>query len=103
MYRSTSSRPRSNLASPVTAPLHVPPPSRPRPVQTAHRTPLRKAPPSRFVRVLKRLLIAAGIGLIGLLIIAAVTFWYFDRDLPSVEKLRSYKPPQVTKVFCGTG
>jgi penicillin-binding protein 1A len=31
------------------------------------------------------------------------TFFYFDRGLPSVEALRSYRPPQVTKVYCGDG
>ncbi|HZA14736.1 MAG TPA: PBP1A family penicillin-binding protein [Myxococcaceae bacterium] len=39
-----------------------------------------------------------------MLILAGVGAWvYFDRDLPSVEQLRSYRPPQVTKVVCADG
>src|ERR671919_2942260 len=54
-------------------------------------------------RWMKRLLVGAAIGL-ALLILAAVGVWvYFDRDLPSVEQLRSYRPPQVTKVVCADG
>ncbi|MBI3183376.1 MAG: PBP1A family penicillin-binding protein [Myxococcales bacterium] len=52
---------------------------------------------------LRRLLLAA----LALTLVAAAgaagTYYYFDRDLPSVEELRTYRPPQVTKVFCASG
>ncbi len=49
-------------------------------------------------------LIAAGFVCLLLAIAAGVgTFLYFDRDLPSVEQLRSYRPAQVTKVYCADG
>jgi penicillin-binding protein 1A len=33
----------------------------------------------------------------------AGTYLYFDRGLPSVDALRTYRPPQVTKVYCQDG
>ncbi|MBX5483748.1 MAG: PBP1A family penicillin-binding protein [Myxococcaceae bacterium] len=42
------------------------------------------------------------LGVIGV-IVAIGTYFYFDRDLPSVEQLKTYKPPQVTKVYCADG
>lgn len=51
----------------------------------------------------KRLVIT---GLVMLLVAVGVgvgTYLYFDRDLPSVEQLRTYRPPQVTKVMCADG
>jgi penicillin-binding protein 1A len=64
----------------------------------AHRTVL-----GTIGRWMKRLLLGAAIALV-LLILAGVGVWvYFDRDLPSVEQLRSYRPPQVTKVVCADG
>ncbi len=35
--------------------------------------------------------------------VVAGTFWYFSRDLPSVEELKTWRPPQVTKVRCRDG
>jgi penicillin-binding protein 1A len=56
--------------------------------------------PSRLWRWTKRLLKLAALGLLlGIALIAGVYGWY-SRDLPSVEELRSYRPPQVTKVTC---
>jgi penicillin-binding protein 1A len=67
-----------------------PPPERPR---------LR----ARIWKWTKRLLIT---GLVMLLLgLAAGTglYLYYSRDLPSVEALRNYRPPQVTKVTCADG
>lgn len=36
-------------------------------------------------------------------VVAGSAFAYFARGLPSVDALRGYKPPQVTKVFCMDG
>ncbi len=66
------------------------------------------APPSRSIlRTLwtwtKRLVVLS----VALVLLAAAagvgTYVYFDRDLPSVEQLKSYRPPQVTKVTCADG
>ncbi|HZN93782.1 MAG TPA: transglycosylase domain-containing protein, partial [Myxococcales bacterium] len=58
---------------------------------------------SRIVRALKRLLLFA----LALVVLAAGTvvggYFYFDRNLPSVETLRTFQPPQVTKVRCADG
>jgi penicillin-binding protein 1A len=57
----------------------------------------------RLWRWFKRLLILALLGLVALLGGGLGTYWYFSRDLPSVEELRTYRPPQVTKVTCRGG
>lgn len=52
---------------------------------------------------MKRLLaIAAGAAALGLAA-GAVTFWYFSRGLPSVEELKTWRPPQGSKVSCKDG
>ncbi|MBL8956993.1 MAG: transglycosylase domain-containing protein [Myxococcaceae bacterium] len=43
------------------------------------------------------MLTALGIG------VFAGSYWYFSRDLPDVEDLRTWRPPQGTKVFCKGG
>ncbi|HEX4622707.1 MAG TPA: transglycosylase domain-containing protein, partial [Myxococcaceae bacterium] len=49
-------------------------------------------------------LILAGLLLVVLVVAGgAAAYVYFDHKLPSVETLRTYQPPQVTKVFCGDG
>jgi penicillin-binding protein 1A len=48
----------------------------------------------------RRLLITALVGLALFAGIGAGSWWYFSRDLPSVEELRTWRPPQVTKVYC---
>ncbi len=51
----------------------------------------------RRVGVALLVLIAlAGIGVAG-------TFWYYGRDLPTVEQLRDYRPPQTTRVLDRNG
>ena len=48
---------------------------------------------------LKRLVIVGVVlGLLGLGGLAGV-FWYYGRDLPDVASLRSYEPPQTTRVL----
>lgn len=51
----------------------------------------------------KRLALAALALMVFTAALAAGVFAYFDHDLPSVEALRRYKPPQVTKVYCADG
>ncbi|WP_238539819.1 penicillin-binding protein 1A [Corallococcus macrosporus] len=72
-------------------------------------TPTPPAPPSRpgfgarLWRWTKRLLIT---GLVCL-VLGALTvvggYVYYSQDLPSVDALRDYQPPQVTKVTCADG
>ena len=59
--------------------------------------------PRRIGRWVKRLFV---FGLVCVFLGAAVAaggYWYFDRNLPSVEALRTYQPAQVTKVECSDG
>ncbi len=55
---------------------------------------------TRWVRAL--VLTACGVLLLCLLA-GSGAYFYFSRGLPSVEALRDYRPPQVTKVFCADG
>ncbi len=50
-------------------------------------------------RLVGALVVLALLGAAGV----AATFWYFSRGLPSVEELRTWRPPQVTKVYCQGG
>ncbi len=54
----------------------------------------------RFLKMLLKLT-AAGLvlGAVGLV----ATYMYYSRDLPDVESLRTWRPPQVTKVNCRDG
>jgi penicillin-binding protein 1A len=53
--------------------------------------------------LLRRIAIVFG-ALVAAAILAAVSvFAWFSRGLPSVEALRDYRPPQVTKVTCADG
>lgn len=47
-----------------------------------------------------RLLWVAAAGVVLVAIAGTVTYFYLSRDLPSVDELKKYRPPQVTKVFC---
>lgn len=57
----------------------------------------------RLWRWFKRLLVLALLGLVAAVGVGLGTFWYFSRDLPSAEELRTWRPPQVTKVTCRGG
>jgi len=68
---------------------------------TPSRTAFRKV--SRTVRWL-RILALTVVGLLLLCLLGGTaTYFYFSRGLPSVEALRDYRPPQVTKVLCADG
>ncbi len=57
----------------------------------------------RLWRVTKRLFaLAVTLVVLGLGAIAGV-YWYYSRDLPSVEELKTWRPAQVTKVTCRDG
>lgn len=54
----------------------------------------------RLWKWFKRLLVLGLVGLVAALGVGLGSWWYFSRDLPSVEELRTWRPPQVTKVTC---
>ncbi len=58
---------------------------------------------ARLWKWTKRLLILGAAGLVLALAVGIGAYLYFSRDLPSVEALRNYQPPQVTKVTCADG
>jgi penicillin-binding protein 1A len=58
---------------------------------------------ARLWKWTKRLLVAAGVGLLLAIAGGAGVYLYFSRELPSVEALRNYQPPQMTKVTCADG
>lgn len=60
-------------------------------------------PGARLWRWAKRLGLAAAVGLLLLAVAGGATWLYFSRGLPSVQALRHYTPPQVTKVTCADG
>jgi penicillin-binding protein 1A len=70
----------------------------PRPVRPNPRTGSSTA--ARWVRAFA--LVSVGLLLLCLLA-GSGAYLYFSRGLPSVEALRDYRPPQVTKVFCADG
>ena len=59
-----------------------------------------RAPKRSLLRTL--LLVALAVLGAGILSVVGVFLW-FSRGLPSVEALRDYRPPQVTKVTCADG
>ena len=59
--------------------------------------------PSLAGRLLRVLLVAVGGLLVLCLLGGAALYFHFSRGLPSVEALRDYRPPQVTKVLCADG
>ena len=54
----------------------------------------------RVWKWVRRLLIVSVVGIALAAGLGTGTWWYFSRDLPSVEELRTWRPPQVTKVYC---
>ncbi|KFE72355.1 Multimodular transpeptidase-transglycosylase [Hyalangium minutum] len=58
---------------------------------------------ARIWKWTKRLLILGAVGLVLAVAVGVGAYQYFSRDLPSVEALRTYQPPQVTKVTCADG
>ncbi|AKQ64782.1 Multimodular transpeptidase-transglycosylase [Myxococcus hansupus] len=58
---------------------------------------------ARLWRWTKRLLITGIVGLVLAVAVGVGGYIYYSQDLPSVDALRNYQPPQVTKVMCGDG
>jgi len=54
-------------------------------------------------RWVKRAFVAGLLLLLAAAAAAFAAFGYFSKNLPSVESLRTYHPPQVTKVYCADG
>ncbi|MCY1032692.1 PBP1A family penicillin-binding protein [Corallococcus sp. BB11-1] len=73
------------------------------PAPTGETPPRRRGVGATLWRWTKRLLVLGVVGLVLLLGAGVATYTYFSRDLPSVESLRVYLPPQVTKVTCADG
>ncbi len=66
-------------------------------------SPSRPSFAARVGRFLRRLVLA-GLAALALAVVAgAGAYFYFERDLPSVEELKTYRPPQVSKVHCADG
>lgn len=65
--------------------------------------PLMSKKPGRLWSWTKRLLKLAMLGLVLALAVGFGSWAWFSRDLPSVEELRTWRPPQVTKVACRDG
>lgn len=82
----------------VKTPLASPPP--PPPGYSARRSMSLRA---RLWRWVKRLFWLAVVGLVMGLVTIAGAYLYFSRGLPSVEELKTWRPPQVTKVTCRDG
>lgn len=59
--------------------------------------------PSRLWSWIKRLLKLAALGVLLVLAVSVGAYAWFSRDLPSVEELRTWRPPQGTKVTCRDG
>ncbi len=58
---------------------------------------------SALWRWFKRLLKLALVGLLLAVLVGVGAYLYYSRDLPDVEELRTWRPPQVTKVTCRDG
>lgn len=58
---------------------------------------------SALWRWFKRLLKLAVVGALLALTVGVGAYVYYSRDLPEVEELRTWRPPQVTKVSCRDG
>ncbi|WP_407659966.1 penicillin-binding protein 1A [Hyalangium gracile] len=88
------------MPNPSEVPTPPEPPAAPPPAQTP------PSPPGLGARIwkwTKRLLIVGAVGLVLAVATGVGAYLYFSRELPSVEALRNYQPPQVTKVTCGDG
>ena len=84
------------MSSQPHSPPSVPPPAPPTP-------PARPSLGARVWRWTKRLLVLGAVGLVLLALVILGAYLYYSRDLPSVEALRTYSLPQVTKVRCADG
>jgi penicillin-binding protein 1A len=58
---------------------------------------------ARLWRWMKRLLVLAAVGVALAVALVVGAYLYFSRDLPSVAELKTWRPPQVTKVTCRDG
>jgi penicillin-binding protein 1A len=65
--------------------------------------PARPSLGARIWKWTKRLLITGLVLVLLALATGTGIYLYYSRDLPSVEALRNYQPPQVTKVTCADG
>jgi penicillin-binding protein 1A len=83
-----------------TPPEALPPPE---PPQASPPPPSRSGPRARLWKWTKRLLLVAAVAAVLAGLAGAGAYSYFSQGLPSVEALRNYLPPQVTKVKCGDG
>lgn len=54
-------------------------------------------------RTVKLLISLIMVFLTSLMVFGIASYYYFSRDLPSIENLRNYKPPTITKFFSDNG
>ncbi|MFY2561311.1 penicillin-binding protein 1A [Corallococcus terminator] len=87
------------LAPVMPTPPEAPPPSTPAPAPA----PPRPGFGARLWKWTKRLFIAGAVGLLLAVLVGVGAYVYYSRDLPSVDALRHYQLPQVTKVTCADG
>ncbi|MCP3140589.1 penicillin-binding protein 1A [Pyxidicoccus xibeiensis] len=87
----------------TSAPVMPPPSDSSTPTPGATPPPARPGFGARLWRWTKRLLITGAVGLVLALLAIVGGYFYYSQDLPSVEALRNYQPPQVTKVTCADG
>ncbi|HYH97379.1 PBP1A family penicillin-binding protein [Hyalangium sp.] len=78
-------------------------PSTPEPPPAPPPPPAQPGRGARIWKWTKRLILVGLVGLVLILAAGVGAYVYFSRDLPSVEALRNYQPPQVTKVTCADG
>ena len=58
---------------------------------------------SKLLKWLRRLLLAVALLCLLVALVVVGGYFHFSQSLPSVEELRDYKPPQITKVYCQGG
>lgn len=58
---------------------------------------------SRLWKWIKRLIMLGVLGALAIVVAGVIAYLVYSRDLPSVEELRTWRPPQVTKVQCRDG
>ncbi|MBL8913100.1 MAG: PBP1A family penicillin-binding protein [Archangium sp.] len=58
---------------------------------------------ARLWKWIKRLIKLGVLGALLMVVAGVVAYLVYSRDLPSVEELRTWRPPQVTKVQCRDG
>ncbi len=59
--------------------------------------------PKRIEKVVKISIVIIMASATALMVLGVVSFFYFTHDLPSIETLKNYRPPAITKIFSEDG